>query len=155
MDLKVEKEYENGVFGDRPLGKRLVKMGTNLARKPSSSFPRSMRTVSDLEGTYRFLRHPEVSPDKILAPHIEATRLRCEGYEVIVAHDTMHFCFSTPRADLRNGRTFFGHVALAVTKKREALGVVGTFPYVRTKSPTRKKTRHTERQPESQRESSR
>ena len=78
MDLKVEKEYENGVFGDQRLSKRLVKMGTHLAKKPSISFPRSMRTVSDLEGTYRFLGHPEVSPDKILAPHIEATSLRCD-----------------------------------------------------------------------------
>ena len=105
MESSIEQEFEGADFGDKRLGRRLTKIASKLRESPAASIPTAMGTNMALEGTYRFLRHDDVSPEKILAPHLAATRDRvAKAGPVVVAHDTTQFCFSTPREGLGRGR---------------------------------------------------
>ena len=100
---------------------------------PEASFPIAAANDSELEATYRFLNNPTVRGAAILEPHIRATRERCAGAAVVVAHDTTEFNFGKERRkDLgRVGRGqsfgFYGHFALAIqaSDAREPLGILG------------------------------
>ena len=165
MTTGIEDEFEGADFGDKRLEHRLTKVASRLREAPTASIPQAMKSDGALEGTYRFLRHPEVSPSRIMAPHIAATRRRtAKSGGFVVAHDTTHFFFSTPRdglgrgtSDREDGRVFYGHVALAASLdgKRTPLGVLGAATFVREGKAKKKRSRHTEKKPEPQRESSR
>jgi hypothetical protein len=93
-------------------------------------------TEAELEAFYRFLSNDRVEPDAILAPHVEATRGRCEGLgTVLCVHDTTVFKFNTPREGLGEyaGCTLFGHVAMAVGADGVPLGVLGLHSWARGK----------------------
>jgi len=165
MEPRIQEEFEGAEFGDQRLSRRLTTIASKFRELPAASIPTAMGTSMALEGTYRFLRHDEVSPDRILAPHVASTCDRVlQADAVVVAHDTTQFCFSTPRDGLgrgsnkaEEGRVFFGHVALAVTLDgtRTPLGVLGAETFVRKGKAKKKRVRHTEKKPESQRESTR
>jgi len=145
-------------FGDKRLNKRLEKLVEGLLPSPSASFPDATKTDAALEATYRFFQNEEVSPGKILAPHIAATvrRAQPEG-TVLVAHDTTEFSFSSDREGLGRindgGRGFFGHFAFAMRAdgSRTPLGVLGLRTLVRSR--TLGKGHHSERLPPAERES--
>jgi hypothetical protein len=162
--MEITKEFQGADLGDARLNQRLGQVGPALARNPGASFPVAMETEAALEALYRLLNNPRVKPEGILAPHIAQTRARCqEAGPVLVAHDTTEFGFSTQRRGLgrvtdgEEGRGFFQHTALAIAAdgSRLPLGVVGALRHIRTGKPKRKRSRHSERQPEPQRESSR
>jgi hypothetical protein len=164
MAPSIQQEFEGADFGDKRLNRRLTQIASKLRESPAESIPTAMGTNMELEATYRFLRHESVSPEQILAPHVAATCERvAKAGPVVVAHDTTQFCFSTPREGLgrgsyasEEGRVFFGHVALAVTLDgtRTPLGVLGAETFTR-QDKLKKRNRHTEKKPESQRESTR
>jgi transposase-like protein/DDE family transposase len=145
-------------LGDKRLSRRLEKLVEGLLPSPSASFPDATKTDAALEATYRFFQNEEVSPEKILAPHIAATVRRAQqDGTVLVAHDTTEFSFSSYREGLGRindgGRGFFGHFALAMRAdgSRKPLGVVGLKPLVRGRKVT--KGHHSERLPAAERES--
>jgi hypothetical protein len=129
-----------------------------LAPDPAASFPDAAGTDAALEAMYRFLQNEEVKPQRILAPHIEATVARCRSARsVVIAHDTTEFSFSGERDGLGRindgGHGFFGHFALAIDvgAHRKPLGVLGLQTYTRQGAPKRNK--HTECTREEERES--
>jgi Transposase DNA-binding/Transposase DDE domain len=137
----VEAELGNADLGDARRTARLTRVATAIVSDPSASFPDSMVLDADLEGTYRFLSNPRVTPDAVLAPHLRATAKRIAAEStVVIAHDTTEFTFgSFPRGDLkRTGRGdsygFCAHVSLALTadERRLPLGVVGLHRFNRT-----------------------
>ena len=69
----VSIELAKADFGDERLNDRLVKLCDDISRRPADSFPEIAGSVAALEATYRFLGNDKVSPERILAPHIEAT----------------------------------------------------------------------------------
>src|SRR5438270_12033848 len=129
--MEIIDEWKNAEFGDRRLSKRLVTVAGQLVAKPNMSFPMAAGSAGALEGTYRFLNHPNVTPERILEPHILATVERAKMERaVIVAHDTSEFRFGGEREglgwiDTQGGQGFFGHFALALAAdgSRRALGV--------------------------------
>jgi len=151
-------EVRGADFGDRRLSKRLLVLVEKLSVDPSASFPEAAGSDAALEATYRFFRNESVTPERILAPHISATfdRVLAEN-AVVIAHDTTEFSFTTPREGLGRindaGQGFFAHTALAVSADgaRRPLGVVGLHTFARHHPP--KQNKHTERIPESERES--
>ncbi len=165
VGMDITKEYNGAKLGDVRLEKRLTEIGTRLWACPQESFPKALVTEKELEATYRFLQHPAVSPEKILSPHVRATKERAkECGDIIIAHDTTQFCSSTKRKGLgrgsnasEEGRVFFGHFALGITNDawHIPLGILGVETLLRQGTSTRQKTHHTESQPESERESSR
>lgn len=131
----VDSEYAGAVLGDQRLNTRLQKIAGTLETNPEVGFPHAM-TEAELEAFYRFLSNDRVEPDRILAPHVQATVGRCEGQDtVLCVHDTTVFRFKTPREGLGEyaGRTLFGHVSMAVGRDGVPLGVLGLLPWARGK----------------------
>lgn len=151
-------EFRGADFGDARLAKRLLTLVERLVVDPSASFPEAAGSDAALEATYRFFRNSAVTPQRILAPHVDATLARIKAEDVvIVAHDTTEFSFSTPRSGLGRindaGQGFFAHVALALSAdgERRPLGVLGLNTFTRLAPPKHEK--HTEKIPQHQRES--
>lgn len=134
-------EMAAGDLGDARLNARRDRLIEALERHPDVSFPEACGGDSAAEGLYRFLRNRRVSLDTVIAPHLAATRARCQALgEVLVIHDTteMSFAGEHPRAGLsrqsarRQG--FWVHAALAVSAEglRAPLGLLALHPFVRT-----------------------
>jgi len=141
-------EVADSNFPDDRLNVRLKMLVSGLAVDPSRSLPASFDSAG-LEGTYRFLSNHRVTPEGILAPHIEATKLRCEqAGDFLVLHDTTAFSYRWDgerkglgrivRAKPTSGQRFLAHVSLAVAADgtRRPLGVVGLKPWARGPSPS-------------------
>lgn len=146
----VADEFSPADLGDKRLDNRLLAIAGAVASAPSSSFPELTGSDGELEGVYRFLSNARVWPQKILAPHFEATERRAhEAGDVLVVHDTTLFTFggTSPRDGLgwvhKEGgeQGFFGHFALAVSGDgtRRPLGVAGLSTIVRKGKPLGRK----------------
>jgi hypothetical protein len=162
--MDIAGEFSGAEFGDERLSRRLSSIAERLGTAPGNSFPKAMHGGAELEATYRFLGNESVTPEEILAPHIARTVSRMESERlVVVAHDTTLVTFATAREGLGRSsgaglaRSFFMHAALAISgdATHRTLGVLGVETHVRTKKSRRKETHHTERNPESKRESRR
>jgi len=137
-------------LGDLRLSGRLGQIADALQQSPSAGLPNAMRTTAGLEAAYRFMSNSRVSPQGILAPHIEGTvRRAAEERSVIAIHDTTEFEL---RGEQRQGlgrltgpgQGFVAHVALAVGESGlQPLGVVGLATHARLHPPSTKKHRLT------------
>ena len=139
--LSLPAEMAAGDLGDARLNARRDRLIETLERHPDVSFPEACGGDSAAEALYRFLRNRRVSLDTVIAPHLEATRARCQALgDVLVIHDTteMSFAGEQPRAGLsrqsarRQG--FWVHAALAVSAEgvRAPVGLLALQPFVRT-----------------------
>ncbi len=156
---KLLDEYSDVTFGDARIDGRLVRILGLVAANPGESFPEQMETDADQEGLYRFFQNPKVTVDALLAGHRVQTLKRMTGSSVVrIVHDTSEFVFNGEREGLvtmqRETKGFSGHFALAVAgdNSREALGVLGLYPFLHkqeseglTKSEKTKKLKKTPR----------
>lgn len=124
-------EVEGAELGDARLEERLVQIATALASKPAESLPKAMEDEAALEATYRFLGNERVTPESILAPHVEQSVARCRKLDRVLAlMDTSEVRFGGEREGLgyltnEKGRGILAHVCLAVNaKNREPQGVL-------------------------------
>lgn len=117
--MRIQDEFEGASFGDQRLSRRLQIIVGDLGDNPDMSFPEAAADDSSLEGTYRFLNNENVTPERILEPHFEATaqRIRLADNAVIVDHDSTEFIHRGEQmGQLGEGRVgFIGHFSLAVT----------------------------------------
>ena len=131
-------EVVGAELGDARLSQRLEQLVESLARKPSESFPDAMGSEAALEATYRFLGNERVTPQAVLAPHVEQTRRRCVAAgRVLVIFDTTELRYSGARDELgyltnENSRGLYAQAGLAVNPEtREPLGVLHCETWVR------------------------
>jgi hypothetical protein len=118
-------------LGDRRLNQRSVRVLEALAAKPESSINAACDGWSDTLAAYRLLDNAAVEPEKILAPHLQATRERIKQHPIVlVVQDTTELDFGRHAPEdarcldkYRFG--LFDHTYLAVTPERLCLGVVG------------------------------
>jgi hypothetical protein len=140
---KLAAEVADSNFSDERLNKRLKALVTGLAENPSLSLPQAFDSAG-LEGTYRFVSNPRVTPAAILASHFEATRRRCEDDgDFLIAHDSTSFSYRydgdrtglgrTVRVKARSSQRFFAHASLAISADgtRRPLGVAAFKTWVR------------------------
>jgi len=80
-----EEEFGGADLGDRRLTKRLVQILRDFSARPQASIPQACQSRSKAKATYRFFDHPEITMEKILHPHYEATLLRAKQEEVVLA----------------------------------------------------------------------
>ncbi len=122
MDVSsLAKELEAAEFSDARLSRRLARLVEKIAQAPDQSFPKLFDSA-ELEAAYRFFGNVAVTPEKILAPHINATigRMRDEA-TCLVVHDTSTFSFKVDGQRqglgrlMTEGQGFFGHFSLALT----------------------------------------
>jgi len=68
------QQWGNCGFGDRRLTARAVHMGARMVAEPGASLPKQMGPWAAVMGAYRFLDNPQVTFEKLLQPHWQATR---------------------------------------------------------------------------------
>lgn len=135
----IKDELSEADFGDKRISARLGAMAEALATSPDASLPEAMGDEAALEGAYRFLNNAKVRPEKILAPHIEATagRVREAGLAYCVSDTTELRFGGDERRGLGplqgEGRGFLEHLAIAVAAdgSRHPLGILSHKTIVR------------------------
>lgn len=133
----VSEKITGNHFGDPRLNKRLGLILDRIIEKPTVGFPGAMGSEAALEGLYRFLNNPKVTPSTILASHIESSSERAGKEQcIIVIHDTTILKFNNRNGlgiiSRSNVRGFYGHFSLAVGMSSSIpLGVLGIEEYIR------------------------
>lgn len=136
-------EVANSNFADDRLNRRLRNLVGCLAVAPKKSLPKAL-DAAGLEGAYRFVSNPRVTPEQILSGHWAATVERCEREQtVLIAHDSTSFSYRydgereglgrVQRGNEKSKQNFFAHLSLALTAdgERRPLGVLGFQPWSR------------------------
>jgi hypothetical protein len=138
--------------GDPRRTRRLVRMVSKLAKKPTATLPDVMASEAELEGAYRFVNNPHVTMSALHEAHAAQTARRARKEQRVLAlHDTTP-C-ECPHADpahvgfLTTGKPgFYAHYSLVVgADSRRPLGVSYLEPIVRKKPPRRRKARAAKR----------
>jgi hypothetical protein len=129
----------NGIsLGDKRLNKRSRIIIEALAAAPEASVNSACNGWGDTQAAYRFFDNKAVDPERILQPHVQATKRRVKEHPVVLAlQDTTEFDFSNhvpEGARCLNSEKRFGlydHTHLAVTPDKLPLGVLGTEQFDR------------------------
>lgn len=137
------EEFGEARLGDERLNRRLVKLATRLADKPTASIPGACGDWAETQAAYRFF---EQSSDKkrklgwedILAPHIASTEARMRQHPVVLClQDTTELDFSGQETQglgplsYEAQRGMYLHPTYAVTPTREPLGVTDAWMWAR------------------------
>lgn len=156
-----EIEFSEAKLGDSRLGKRLVKVSEAVAKSPKGTLPRSFSDSAGLKGAYRLFQNKDVTYEKIIAPHLERTRLESErqGEYLIIEDSTLldftehRECKGLGRIGNDKGFGFVLHTSIAarieswedvVNPRVSLVGLFDQVCWARADSPDRK--RETKRQ---------
>jgi hypothetical protein len=97
MSIGLSSEVEDVDLGDKRLDRRLCKVIEELGESPSLSIPAATQGRAEMEAAYRLFDNPKVTPEKILQPHIEATRQRISQRDfVLLVQDTSELDLTRP-----------------------------------------------------------
>jgi len=138
MDAGIRDELRGIDLGDKRLNNRSGNILEALAANPEASVNASHSDWAETQAAYRFFNNENVTPEKILEPHFQASvrRIR-EQPVVLLAQDTTELDFSDhPAQDLRSlnvesRRGVYMHLELALTPDRLPLGVMSAETYDR------------------------
>ena len=127
-------------FGDARLNKRACKVIDALGQRPNISIPAALAGRADIEACYRLMDNENISPDKVLQPHAEATykRVALEDF-VLIVQDTTEIDLTRPKQQVTGAgpmecearRGAFFHPMLAFNYAGVALGIVGHKTWTR------------------------
>lgn len=79
-----DQEMKFSNIGDARLEKRLVKIAGRLSESSDTSFTQTFKSRAELVAACRFFDNPRASPEKILASHIQNTKLRIKDNRVVL-----------------------------------------------------------------------
>jgi len=137
----IEEEFSSAIFPEPRLLKRFQIIASELGAKPEAPINQASLTSASTKGAYRFFNNDSVDDEMIIAPHIEATVLRCMEYdEVVVAQDTTFLDYSSHEAVKglspfqKKGKEFKGialHTGLAMGGSGLPLGQIYHHQWVR------------------------
>ena len=142
MFVSLENEVRGAVFGDQRLTKRLCKVIEELGAKPNMSVPAATHGRAEMEAAFRFFDNDKISPEKILQPHIEATRERISQAEIaLLVQDTTDIDLTRPNQQVKGAgrlegdtrRGVFYHPLLAFNSHGLPLGVAWQKNWTRSK----------------------
>lgn len=80
-----EEEFGRTDLGDRRRTKRLVSIVGDFWARPESSIPQACQSPAKTKAAYRFFDHQEITMDKILHSHYEATLDRLKEEQIVLA----------------------------------------------------------------------
>jgi hypothetical protein len=139
MDEGISAELFGIDMGDKRLNRRSTQLIEALAANPEASINASCEGWGDTVAAYRFFNNSKVDPQRILQPHLEATKRRMQEQPVVlVVQDTTELDYSAhPPEDAgclnkKERLGLYDHTHLAVTPQRLCLGVVGQEQFDRT-----------------------
>ena len=138
--VKLSDELRGCDFGDARLNKRARKVIDALGEKPNISLPAALAGRADIEACYRLMGNKNVTPDKVLKPHVEATYKRVEQEDfVLIVQDTTELDLTRPQQQVKGAgpmdcdarRGAFFHPMVAFSFAGVALGLVGHKTWAR------------------------
>jgi hypothetical protein len=157
MEVSLLDEVQGADFGDKRLDRRLGRLIEELGANPNLSIPAATHGRAEMEAAYRFFDNDKVSPEKILQPHIEATRERISQNDlVLLVQDTTELNLTRPQQQVRGAgpmdcearRGAFWHPLQAYSIEGLPLGTVWQETWAREKieRTLTRKEKHRERQ---------
>jgi len=126
-------------LGDQRRNRRARAMIEQLGQKPQGSIPTAAGGWSETRAAYNLFAHEEVTPQKILEPHVHCTLDRSRQHPVVlVAQDTTELDY-TGKNDIEGlgtlnyetRRGLYLHVSLAITPERLPLGLLDSWSWTR------------------------
>jgi hypothetical protein len=127
----IESETQAADFGDQRLQARYQILLQQFSDKPSLSIPAACGGHTETAAAYRFFANDKTSPQKVLAPHRQATLQRLRAAPVVIAaQDTTEIDLTRSQEKVGgplNDATrwgLYGHAVLVMTPQRVPLGVV-------------------------------
>jgi hypothetical protein len=142
MSVSLKDEVRDAEFGDQRLTKRLGKIVEELGSKPTMSVPAATHGRAEMEAAYRFFDNSKVSPEKILQPHLQATRQRIQQSDVVLlVQDTTELDLTRPTQQVQGAgpiecdsrRGAFFHPLVAFDTGGLPLGVAWQKSWARDK----------------------
>ena len=155
MSVSLLDEVRGAEFGDQRLTKRLGKVVEELGAKPTMSVPAATHGRAEMEAAYRFFDNLKVTPEKILQPHIDATRERISQVGVVLlVQDTTELDLTRPKQQVRGAgpiecdsrRGAFFHPLVAFDAGGLPLGVAWQKNWAREKIETELTAKEKEQQ---------
>ena len=132
-------------LGDARLTRRLIRSADAIFAHPHGSLPQKMKGHAQLTGLYRLLDAPAVTHAAVIAHHAQRTRERigAQGQDIVLLiHDSTELDYTSKRSlgELGEiggglGRGYIAHHTLAVTPKRQVLGLLSQILHRRRAVP--------------------
>jgi hypothetical protein len=142
-------EMRDADLGDKRLSRRLERLLSDLADRPTASIPAACGGRSEVVAAYRFFDHEDVTPGVILESHHARTKERMAGQPVaLLVQDTTELDFTRPKQQVQgagpmdgaNRMGAFLHPLAAFTTDGTPLGAVWAKMWTRDPSTTRAET---------------
>jgi len=127
----VIQEFAQAVLPDRRHRRRLQRIATAFAQKPTAPIPQACGSLAEVKATYRFVENDAIIPAMIRAPHHQATVERVKAHPLILAvqdttvlNYTPHPCTQGlgPICHTRRNIGLLLHSTLALTPAGQPLG---------------------------------
>lgn len=131
MQSWITNELASSDLGDARLDRRFQIVLDRLSQRPTLSLPAACEGWGETQAAYRFLDNDRVEPDKLLAPHRQATLQRIASETVVlIGQDTTELELTRKKervgGPLRDDEHYglYVHPLLAVTPEGVPLGVL-------------------------------
>jgi hypothetical protein len=132
-------ELDAIALGDLRLNRRARRLLEKLGEKPTLSIPAACGGWGETRAAYRLFDHPEVSAERVLAPHIACTEARLREHpRVLCIQDTTELDYTTKKGiaglgplNYETRRGLYLHPTLAVTPQRVPLGLLDLYSWAR------------------------
>ena len=140
MQTWVSNELETAHLGDQRLDRRFGLLLDRMSAKPSLKFPAACKGWAEIHAAYLFVKNDRVTPQKILAPHRQATIQRIKEQKVVILpQDTTEIDVTRKHEKMEGAGPlddgsrigFLAHPLLAVTPDKLVLGVVAAEIWTR------------------------
>ena len=127
----VSQEFAQAALPDRRHRRRLQKIATAFAQKPTAPIPQACDSLAEAKAAYRFVENEAIMPAVIRQSHHQATLQRVKAYPVILAvQDTTVLDYTThpatqglgPICHTRHSIGLLLHSTLAITPTGQPLG---------------------------------
>jgi len=127
----VIQEFAQAVLPDRRHRRRLQRIATAFAQKPTAPIPQACSSLAEAKATYRFVENDAIMPAVIRQSHHQATVQRVRAHPIILAvQDTTVLNYTThpctqglgPICHTRRTIGLLLHSTLAITPTGQPLG---------------------------------
>lgn len=144
MSANIKKELDGIALGDERRNSRVLQLAASMAQTPGESLRASCGGWSEAIGGFRLLHSPAVTPEKILAPHRQATLKRAAHCRhLLLVDDTTELDYTSHKAlegagrlDHEHRRGFYAHSHLLVDEDSGVtLGLCGSKMWTRQLEP--------------------
>jgi hypothetical protein len=138
-------EMKTASLPDKRLNARLEQILEQLGSRPTGSIPSACGGYAETAAAYRFFDNDRVTFDKVLQPHIDATRRRIEEQSVVImVQDTTELDLTRPQQQVAGAgpmdgssrRGMFSHLLHALTPDGTPLGTARAINWAREEQTT-------------------